>query len=185
MVEDMRCTRHHPVRSTFLAISALAVLAVGCGGEADDGATRAEPIEVTAVDYGYTGLPAEVAGGTEIRLVNDSEAEAHEFVAVRLDDDEERSVAELMQLPPAEFGALLAGVTTVIVAPPTAEGMVVEGTGVLDEPGRYAIVCVIPTGADPDEYLAAAAEAEGGPPDVDGGPPHIAQGMFAELTVTG
>jgi hypothetical protein len=43
---------------------------------------------------------------------------------------------------------------------------------------------VIPTGADPDEYLAAAAEAEGGPPDVAGGPPHIAAGMFAELVVS-
>jgi len=139
---------------------------------------------VTAIDYGYTALPTEVAAGTEVRFVNDSEVEAHEFVAVRLAEDEERSVAELMQLPPAEFGALLSDVATVIIAPPAAEGVVVEGTGRLDEPGRYAIVCVIPTGADPNEYLAAAAEAEGGPPEVDGGPPHIAQGMFAELTVT-
>ena len=78
-----------------------------------------------------------------------------------------------------------AGVDTVIVAPPSGDGLVVEGTGVLTEPGRYAIICVIPTGADPGEYLAAAAEAEGGPPDVAGGPPHIVEGMFAELTVTG
>jgi hypothetical protein len=60
---------------------------------------------------------------------------------------------------------------------------VVEGTGTLSEAGRYALICVIPTGADPDEYLAAAAASEGGPPDVEGGPPHIVQGMFAELTV--
>jgi hypothetical protein len=157
--------------------------AVGCG---DDGQSSApdEPLTVTAIDYGYVGLPDEVPAGTAIALVNDSEAEVHEFVAVRLDDDESRAVEELVQLPPAELGALFAGVETVIIAPPGADGFTVEGDGRLDTPGRYAIVCVIPTGADPDEYLAAAAEAEGGPPDVAGGPPHIAAGMFAELLVS-
>ncbi|MDZ7732776.1 MAG: hypothetical protein U5R31_06345 [Acidimicrobiia bacterium] len=59
----------------------------------------------------------------------------------------------------------------------------VEGDGVIDEPGRYAFICAIPTGADPQEYLAAAAEAEGGPPQVEGGPPHFVEGMYAEVTV--
>lgn len=49
--------------------------------------------------------------------------------------------------------------------------------------GRNAIFCAIPTGADPEEYFAASAESEGGPPDVEGGPPHFAMGMFAELIV--
>jgi len=152
-------------------------------GESDGAVT--DLVEVTTIDYAYVGLPTELSAGTEVRLVNDSTTEVHEFVAVRLPDDEARSVADLVQLPPEEFGALLADVETVIVAPPSSDGLVVEGTGVLAEPGRYAIVCVIPTGADPQEYLAAAAEAEGGPPDVAGGPPHIVEGMFAEVTVTG
>jgi hypothetical protein len=184
------CPTHRsrrPAALTVTALVAVGALAAGCGDDADDAepTTPDAPVEVTAIDYAYVDLPAEVAAGTEFRLVNDSEVEVHEFVAVRLDDDEERTVSELVQLPPAEFGGLLAGVETVIIAPPAADGTVVEGTGVLDEPGRYAIVCVIPTGADPDEYLAAAAEAEGGPPEVDGGPPHIAEGMFAEVVVTG
>ena len=58
------------------------------------------------------------------------------------------------------------------------------GDGTLAEPGRYVVLCLIPTGADPAEYLAAAATSDG-PPQVDGGPPHIAHGMFAELVVTG
>ena len=29
----------------------------------------------------------------------------------------------------------------------------------------------------------AAAEAEGGPPQVAGGPPHLAMGMYGEVTV--
>lgn len=174
----------------LLAVVAAAAI-VGCGDDRTDSTAPTEEsappvadVEVTAIDYAYVGVPAEVARGTEIRFANDSDAEVHEFVAVRLDDDETRSVADLVQLPPEEFGALLAGVETVVIAPPGAEGIVVEGTGVLTDPGRYAILCVIPTGADPDEYLAAAAESEGGPPDVAGGPPHIAEGMFAELIVT-
>lgn len=170
--------------------------AAGCGSDSPAADTdtgtdtgtdvaSADVVEVATIDYAYVDLPSEVPAGTEFRLVNDSEAEVHEFVAVRLADDDDRPVADLVQLPPDEFGALLAGVDTVIVAPPSGDGLVVEGTGVLTEPGRYAIICVIPTGADPDEYLAAAAEAEGGPPDVAGGPPHIVEGMFAELTVTG
>lgn len=185
----MTSTRRTITTLVTLATVVTTALA-GCGSDDDsqgtDGAVgSATVVEVTALDYAYDGLAGDVPAGTEFRLINDSDVEAHEFVAVRLDDDETREVAELVTLPPEEFGALLAGVETVIIAPPGAPGMVVEGTGVLTEPGRYAIVCVIPTGADPDEYLAAAAAAEGGPPEVEGGPPHIAEGMFAELTVTG
>lgn len=183
MLGGMTRTRHLPVSTAAVALSALVAL-VGCG---DDGGSSSPdgPIEVTAVDYGYVGLPDDVPAGSEIALVNDSDREAHEFVAVRLADDETRSITELVELPPDEFGALLGGVATVIIAPPGAEGTVVEGTGRLDDPGRYAIVCVIPTGADPEEYLAAAAASEGGPPDVAGGPPHIVEGMYTEVLVVG
>jgi hypothetical protein len=44
-------------------------------------------------------------------------------------------------------------------------------------------MCAIPTGVDPDVYLQAAAEAAGGPPEVEGGPPHFLHGMAAELIV--
>ncbi len=71
----------------------------------------------------------------------------------------------------------------VVIAPPSADGIVVEGSNVFTEPGRYLILCAIPTGADPQAYLAAAAESEGGPPDVPGGPPHFVSGMFGEVVV--
>jgi hypothetical protein len=57
------------------------------------------------------------------------------------------------------------------------------GDGTLSEPGRYGVFCAIPVGADPDEYLDAAATSQGGPPEVEGGPPHFTQGMYGELTV--
>lgn len=88
-----------------------------------------------------------------------------------------------MQLPPEEFAAFFPLMETVVIAPPGEAGFAVEGTGTLDKPGRYAVICAIPAGANPDEYLAAAAAAEGGPPQVAGGPPHLAMGMYAEVIV--
>ncbi|MEM9041360.1 MAG: hypothetical protein AAGD33_15805 [Actinomycetota bacterium] len=140
-------------------------------------------VRVAATDYAFGGLPDRIDAGTSIELVNASDVEAHELVAIRLPEDEERTVEELVRLPPDELGAFFPFVETVIVAPPGAPGFVAEGDGSLTVPGRYALLCMIPVGADPDAYLAAAAEAEGGPPDVDGGPPHIAEGMFAEIVV--
>lgn len=179
-------------------IFALAMVASACGNDDDDEGTgtgteagteeaAGETLEVTAVDYAFDGLPASVEAGTEISLANESEAELHEFVAVRLPDDEDRPVEDLVQLPREEIDALLgAGVTDVILSLPgqTDTPGAVEGDAVLEEPGRYAVICAIPTGVDPQVYLDAAAEAEGGPPEIeDAGPPHLAQGMFAELTV--
>ncbi len=57
------------------------------------------------------------------------------------------------------------------------------GDGTLNEPGRYLILCAIPTGADPAEYLAAAAASNGEPPQVAGGAPHLAHGMIDDLIV--
>lgn len=139
-------------------------------------------VTVTAVDYDYQGLPATVAAGTRIVLHNDSSAELHELIAFRLADSEERTVGDLLELPEEELGAALAGEpATVILAPPTGDGFAVVGDGSLSEPGRYALLCAIPTGADPQAYLDAP---EGdGPPQVDGGPPHFTSGMWAEIQV--
>ena len=128
-------------------------------------------------------MPASVEAGTELQLTNVSSDEVHELVLTRLPDDEERSIEEIIEQPRPEVeGIVMGGLAGVSVAPPEAPGNVVEGELVLDEPGRYALLCFIPTGADPDEYLAAAQESEG-PPDVEGGPPHMFQGMHAEIVV--
>lgn len=169
-------------RKQLVITAMLAALAIGaCGG--DTLPPTDEPVVVTAVDYGFEGLPEKVKVGTTLALENESMVEVHELVAIRLPDDEERTVAQLVQLPPAELAAFFPGVETVVIAPPGESGFAVEGTGVLSAPGRYAVICVIPTGANPAEYLTAAAEAEGGPPEIAGGPPHIAMGMYGEITV--
>jgi plastocyanin len=141
----------------------------------------ATSIEVRAVDYAFEGVPEKVAAGTTFTLVNESTEEVHEIVAIRIiSDSETRSVEELVQLPDEELEGIVAEMPAmVIVAPPGEEGMVVLGDGTLSEPGRYGLLCFIPTGADPE----AVMEAEGEFPEEVGGPPHAFQGMFAEVIV--
>lgn len=175
----------------MLALIAAAGIVAGCG---DDDLATAEPtadqtdesttVEITAVDYAFDDVPATIDAGSRLTLVNESSVEIHELVAFRLPDDDERSIDEIASLPPQELLALVGPEpATVLLAPPAGDVIPAVGDGTLVDPGRYALICVIPTGADPDEYLRAAAESEGGPPEVDGGPPHIAAGMYAELVV--
>jgi hypothetical protein len=193
-------TRHVPRLAASIIVTALVLAACGDDDDAEPAATEpaapvAEPpveetaaatVEVVAFDYGYNGIPDTVEAGTVFTLVNTAPAELHEFVALRLPDDETRPVSELVTLPIEELGAILAvEPAAVLLALPDGGQMIpAVGDGTLAEPGRYAIICMIPEGADPQGYLDAAAASEGGPPEVDGGPPHIALGMFAEVTVT-
>lgn len=196
--------------SWAVGVAALLAISAGCGSDNDSDAgtdvaatvaadattvpsasdgtpeeSSVDPVMVEASDYKFEAIPDEFPAGTQMTLTNKSDKELHELVAFRVPDAEKRSVAELMALPEAELGALFAGdPATVIIAPPKSDGFPVVGTGIISEPGRYVFVCFIPTGADPDEYMAAAEASTGGPPDVAGGPPHFVNGMFAEATVT-
>jgi hypothetical protein len=179
-------------------LAALLLVSFACsddddaGGGDDDAApdtTAAGPgttlpggtIQVTAVDYAFEGLPDAVAGGTRLSLANASSTEAHELVAVRMADDDPRTVEELL-VDPIESGFFSTiEPATVIVAGPgqtDAPGPLV-GDGTLAQPGRYVVVCLIPVGADP----AAVLDPNGAGPVVGTGPPHAAEGMYAELTV--
>lgn len=140
-------------------------------------------LEITAVDYAFQGLPESVPAGTKLTLENTSDAELHELVVMRIPDEETRSVEELLTLPESELMALMSGPpATVLLAAPGGEQVAALGDGTLTEPGRYALLCFIPTGADPVAYMEAAGP-DGPPEDAAGGPPHIAHGMHAELVV--
>ncbi len=169
------------MRSKRLTGAALCVAAsltlAACGG-GDDTKT------VTAADYSFQNLPKEVDAGTEFRFTNASPRELHEMVVIRIPDSERRPVADLVRLPEAELGAIFGSAepAMVLLAPPGGgETIKAVGDGKITEPGRYAVVCFIPTGADPQAYLNAPPGD--GPPNVPGGPPHAAQGMFGEITV--
>ncbi len=154
---------------------------VACGDDNDAAAPDVLSIEMS--DFSFGDLPDEVPAGVSIEVENVSDSELHEVVAIRLPDDDERPLGEIVS---GDLGPLVSGgpPAAVVLAPPGGEQIVAVGDGTLAEPGRYLLICMIPTGADPTEYLEAAATSDG-PPTVDGGPPHLAHGMFADVAVTG
>lgn len=183
------------VRAAALALT-VAVAATACGDDDDgtatgDAASPGEPTthEVTADDYEFRGLPGSVAAGARLELANVSEVEVHELVAIRLPDGEERSAEEIMDLPEDELDEVLSEdeIAMVLLAPPASQGEAVLGDGTLDDPGRYLLLCFLPTGADPDEVMDAFErfdpEVDEEPPVPQTGPPHVVHGMLGELTV--
>ena len=167
-------------RALVGALVAFAALGAACGCGDDT-----KP--VTATDYTFQNLPKEVDAGTELKLKNASTKEVHEMVVFRIPDGERRSVQELVNLPESQQEAIFGSgpPAMVLVAPPKGGAGMIRalGDGKLTEAGRYAVVCFIPVGADPQAYLAAAQGPSDGPPPGGGGPPHAAQGMFGEITV--
>lgn len=193
----MNLSRSH---RALIATVAVALLGAGCGsGNGDDntakaatttstsetGGASADGVTVTAVDYAYQGLPSSVAAGTKLSLKNSSTKELHELVAAALPAGEKRPVSELVKLSEAEFDALFTGppAAVLIAAPGGGKQIEALGDGTLAKPGRYVVLCAIPTGADPAAYLDAVQKSQDGPPNVPGGPPHFTKGMFSEITV--
>ena len=182
--------------TTLACIGLLGGIGAACG---DDAGASAPPttvghehtsddhdamtVEIDGVDYRFEHVPESVPAGTRLSFTNRSAKELHELVAFRVDTD--APLDELLATPPAELEATLGAPVTVLLQPPGApEPIVAVGDGTLTKPGRYVLLCFIPIGADPDEYMAAVAAAGGGKPEgVAGGPPHFTAGMVAELTV--
>jgi uncharacterized cupredoxin-like copper-binding protein len=120
-------------------------------------------VAVTAVDFGFNGMPASIAAGTRIVLTNQSAAgEEHQLVAFLVPPSEGRLAAALFQLPPAEVKTIIGDVpAAVTIAAPGEDGEAPAGaTDVLTEPGRYVFACFLGT------------------------PPHVTQGMLGDVTVT-
>jgi hypothetical protein len=198
-----------PVRTLLALGAALALVVTACGDDDDDDASDAttattaaatttaaaagttasgaagETVTVTAIDYEFQGIPETVAPGTKFVLENTAPAELHEMVALKLPDGETRSAEELIALPEAEQAEVISDEQPpafVLLAPPNkGEVIPAVGDGTVTEPGRYLVVCFIPQGADPEEYLNAPPSD--GPPQVAGGPPHATLGMVADFTV--
>lgn len=143
-------------------------------------------VEITAVDYAFEDVPETVPVGTELTLVNESDDEVHEMVVMRVDDDQTMALDDILaevaaepDAPPPDWVTF----TGISIAMTGEAGFEPEGPVVLDEPGRYLLMCFIPTGADPDAYREAVESGATEAPDVGGGAPHVVEGMAAELVV--
>ncbi len=128
-------------------------------------------LEAVATDHAFAGIPALAkAGPTVLTLANNSAGgEFHEIALVKLVPEATLPLEEFVALPPEEAEALIDPATFGLgayAAPGETGGAIVELTA-----GRWVYACFVPTGTtDP------AAEGTG--------PPHAANGMYGEVTVS-
>jgi len=153
-----------------------------------------EIVEITGVDYAFTGVPETIpAGPIGMRFTNSTQKdEQHEFIIFKKAEGETRTVEEILNDPatqeqgPGEFAG------AVFATPGTTAGTFLDLA-----PGEYIAVCFIPVGSGdhemPDESAEDGGEDQaaddqpegegGGEGDEAGGPPHFVEGMVAEFTV--
>ena len=100
-------------------------------------------------------------------MLNDSEeGEAHEMVVMRVNDEVDLTIDELLEFPEDELDQFATFVNEVEApGPGVASGMVLDLT-----PGRYLYACYVTMGS--------VDGAEGT------GPPHATEGMGGEFTVS-
>jgi len=139
------------------------------GAETDEG-DGGGALEVTAADYAFEGLPAEIQGGNvTVHLTNEGET-AHEIAFINIGD--EANAATFFD----DFGPVIQEgapwpdyVSNVAGANEAAPGEEFTATYQLD-PGTYMVFCAL-TGTPED-------------PESEESPPHFVQGMEQLVTVT-
>lgn len=135
--------------------------AIGWAGESCD----VDTLDVSAVDYGFEGLPETLTTGYHVVNFTNTGNENHEMFAIRFNEGTTESMDELFELPEEEAFTKITPVNATFAPSGSTETV----SWNLAEPGRYAIFCAIPVGT--------VGEAEGD------GPPHFTQGMIQEFTV--
>ena len=160
--------------------------------EALDGCVD-EIIEVTGVDYAFTGVPETVPSGPiGMRFTNGTDAdEQHELIIFKKADGDTRSAEEILNDPAAQEQGPGQFAGAVFATPGTTAGTFLDLA-----PGDYIAVCFIPVGSgehempegEADDSMEDAGEdqaADDQAPEEEGegGPPHFTQGMVAEFSV--
>lgn len=128
-----------------------------------------ESIAVTAIDYGFQGIPTSVPSGETIsfEFTNaTTREESHELVILKKNEGVTQSAAELLELPEEEAMTKAQFINATFAEPGGESYVVVDDL----EAGDYFAACFIPTGA--------TEENEAGT-----GPPHFMQGMVVEFSV--
>ena len=136
-------------------------------------------LNLTATEYAFGGLPTEVpAGGVIVNLANIGE-QVHEFALLRVNDDVEITLEELLALPEEESDQYVTFVNAAFAFPEAVGHTVVNLT-----PGRYVAICFLPVGATPEVMSQMSGPDSSTPPGVELGPPHFMEGMVQEFTVS-
>jgi hypothetical protein len=130
----------------------------------------ATPITITATEYTFSGTDALEAGGAFAVTFKNEGKELHELHVAKLADGEKRSVDEILADPSAESSTKAVGHSF------ACPGTTADAAGVdLRSPGRYLVLCFIPTGA----------RADTDPKDFDMlGEPHAMRGMVVEIDIS-
>ncbi len=141
--------------------------------EGDVASFETPVLDVVALESRFVGVPPVLPTGPYgFRLVGAGD-EFHELALIRVKAGEDRSVRQLIDATEAGGKADYRYLGGVVACP----GLVSpEPLGVELEPGRYAMVDLVPVGTTPDlegEDLLAAYE----------NPSHYTQGMIAEFRV--
>lgn len=189
---------------TLGVVAGVVVLALGAAPVFAQDEAPAEPmdsmagmsVEVTGVEYAYTGLPETLEVGSEITFANDG-AELHEIIIMRVADGVDQSFEELMAMDAEGIDPMAEGLVEMVGAGPlfALPGTTAEGSIVLDKAGRHVALCFIPQGAVPEVFEAAGLDIMDMGPETDVaslpeeiqaifmGPTHLDGGMVQQFTV--
>lgn len=169
----------------------------GPGPTADDAVTTAQPpatstteplddrvVEVELADFAFEGLPGSVPAGTRLTITNSSDVELHKLSALPLPAGDDLLAEDLLTMPGDQLAEILrVRPATVPTAGPGGPQVEEVGDGTLTVPGRYLLICAVPVGLDPDDYLDQL-QGDGRRPQVSGGGvPHFRLGMVSDLVV--
>jgi hypothetical protein len=125
-----------------------------------------ENLDVTATEFEYDGIPDELETGYHVLNFSNDGQEQHEMFTFKINDGVTDSLDEIFAGPEEEIFGKITPVNAAFAPPGGSD----TGSWNLTSPGSYAVVCFIPVGS--------VGETEGD------GPPHLAEGMVHEFTVT-
>lgn len=134
--------------------------------------------DVSAQEYTYVGLPAELPAGPIILQLDNIGEQVHELILMRINDDVTLSLDELLALPEEESNTMVTPAAFLFAFPGVAFDTAVDLT-----PGRYVALCFLPEGATPEVMAQMEGPESSTPPGVELGPPHFTLGMVQEITV--
>ena len=123
-------------------------------------------VDVTAADFTFEGIPESLDTGVTLFRFTNEGAELHEIGIARIKGDE--SVEEILELPEEEADSKVQFVGGSFAAQGETRFLYTK----LKKAGTYGAVCFLPVGSTSEEAIETAD-----------GPPHFAEGMFAEFEV--